>query len=55
VALLGALASVAVLVVGVVGLLADRRHGTGHRPDPLAPVEEATARAGEWSPVSGIR
>jgi predicted MFS family arabinose efflux permease len=55
VALLGALASVAVLVVGVVGLMADRRHGTGHRPDPLRPVEEATARAGEWSPVSGIR
>jgi predicted MFS family arabinose efflux permease len=55
VALLGAVASVAVLVVGVIGLLADRRHGTGHRPDPLAPVEEATARAGEWSPVSGIR
>jgi predicted MFS family arabinose efflux permease len=55
VALVGAIASVAVLVVGVVGLLADRRHGTGHRPDPLAPVEEATARAGEWSPVSGIR
>jgi predicted MFS family arabinose efflux permease len=55
VALIGAIASGAVLVVGVVGLLADRRHGTGHRPDPLAPVEEATARAGEWSPVSGIR
>ena len=55
VALIGVFASGAVLVVGVVGLLADRRHGTGHRPDPLAPVEEATARAGEWSPVSGIR
>jgi predicted MFS family arabinose efflux permease len=55
VALIGAVASLAVLVVGVVGLLADRRSGTGHRPDPLTEVEEATARAGEWSPVSGIR
>jgi predicted MFS family arabinose efflux permease len=55
VALLGAISSLAVSVVGVVGLLADRRHGTGHRPDPLAAVEEATARAGEWTPVSGIR
>ena len=55
VALIGAIASLAVMVVGVVGLLADRRSGTGHRPDPLAEVEEATARAGEWSPVSGIR
>jgi len=55
VALIGGIASLAVSVVGAVGLLADRRHGTGHRPDPLAAVEEATARAGEWSPVSGIR
>src|SRR3954447_9472010 len=55
VALLGAVASVAVVAVGVIGLLGDRRRGTGRRPDPLAPVEEATARAGEWSPVSGIR
>lgn len=55
VALIGAIASAAVMLVGVLGLVADRRHGTGHRPDPLAPVEEATARAGEWSPVSGIR
>jgi len=55
VALIGAIASVAVMAVGLVGLLADRRSGTGHRPDPLTDVEEATARAGEWSPVSGIR
>jgi predicted MFS family arabinose efflux permease len=55
VALIGALATLAVMVVAAVGLLADRRGGTGHRPDPLTDVEEATARAGEWSPVSGIR
>jgi predicted MFS family arabinose efflux permease len=55
VALVGAFASIAVVAVGLIGLLADRRHGGGRRPDPLAPVEEATACAGEWSPVSGIR
>jgi hypothetical protein len=43
------------MVVAVVGLIADRRGGTGRRPDPLTEVEEATARAGEWSPVSGLR
>jgi hypothetical protein len=31
-----------------------RRRGPGE-PDDLADVERATARAGEWSPVSGIR
>jgi predicted MFS family arabinose efflux permease len=55
VALIGAGATLAVMVVSVVGLLADRRGGTGRRADPLTDVEEATARAGEWSPVSGIR
>jgi predicted MFS family arabinose efflux permease len=55
VALIGAVASLAVMVVAVVGLIADRRGGTGRRPDPLTEVEEATARAGEWSPVSGLR
>jgi predicted MFS family arabinose efflux permease len=55
VALIGAGATLAVMVVSVVGLLADRRGGTGRRADPLTEVEEATARAGEWSPVSGIR
>jgi hypothetical protein len=55
VALMGAVASAAVVAVGLIGLVGDRRGGTAHRPDPHAPVEEATARAGEWSPVSGIR
>jgi predicted MFS family arabinose efflux permease len=55
VGLIGALATLAVMVVAVAGMAADRRGGGGHRPDPLAGVEEATARAGEWSPVSGIR
>jgi MFS family permease len=61
VALIGVLASVTVVAVAVGGLLADRgsrggRGGRGgRRHDPLADVEQATARAGEWSPVSGIR
>jgi predicted MFS family arabinose efflux permease len=55
VALMGAAASLAVVAVGGIGLLVHRRSGTGRGPDPLAPVEEAIARAGEWSPVSGIR
>jgi len=54
VALIGVVASVAVVAVAVVGLVSDRG-GRGRRPDPLAGVEEATARAGEWSPVSGLR
>ncbi|TFV67195.1 UNVERIFIED_ORG: MFS transporter [Bacillus sp. AZ43] len=55
VGLIGAGAALTVALVAVLGLLADRRAGTGRRPDPLSDVEEATARAGEWSPVSGIR
>lgn len=55
VALIGALATLAVMVVAVVGMVADRRGGRVRRTDPLTGVEEATARAGEWSPVSGIR
>ena len=55
VALIGAIATLAVMVVAVAGLIADRRGGRGRRPDPLTEVEEATARAGEWSPVSGLR
>jgi predicted MFS family arabinose efflux permease len=55
VALIGALGTLCVMVVAVIGLIADRRAGRGHRPDPLTGVEEATAAAGEWSPVSGIR
>ncbi|RBY97128.1 MFS transporter [Blastococcus sp. TF02-8] len=51
VALVGVVASAVVVVVAVVGL----RTGTGHREDALADVEEATAGAGEWSPVSGLR
>jgi predicted MFS family arabinose efflux permease len=54
VSLIGAAATLVIAVVSVLGLVADRRGG-GHRPDPLTAVEEATARAGEWSPVSGIR
>lgn len=55
VALIGALSTLAVVVVAGVGMVADRRAGSGRRSGPLAPVEEATACAGEWSPVSGIR
>ena len=55
VSLIGAAASAAVVLVAIAGIVADRRAGTGRRPDPLVGVEEATARAGEWSPVSGLR
>lgn len=55
VGLIGVAASVTVVAVAAAGLLADRRGRGGRRPDPLADVEEATAGAGEWSPVSGIR
>ncbi|WP_448626658.1 MFS transporter [Geodermatophilus sp. URMC 64] len=41
----------AVAAVSLVGL----RSGAGRRPDEPADLEEATARAGEWSPVSGLR
>ncbi len=55
VGLIGAGATLAVALVAVAGLVADRRGGTGRRPDPHRDVEAATARAGEWSPVSGLR
>jgi predicted MFS family arabinose efflux permease len=55
VGLIGAAASAAVVAVAVVGMVADRRSGTGRGPDPMCELEEATARAGEWSPVSGLR
>jgi hypothetical protein len=55
VSLIGTLASLAVGVTAVVGLVADRHGRGGHRRDALTAVEEATAGAGEWSPVSGIR
>ena len=51
IAVVGAVASAAVVLVAAVGM----RAGAARRPDPLRDVEEATARAGEWSPVSGIR
>jgi MFS family permease len=50
---IGVLASAAVVAVAVVGMRGNERGR--RRPDPLVDVEEATARAGEWSPVSGIR
>jgi predicted MFS family arabinose efflux permease len=55
VACIGVGASVAILGVALLGLWGDRRAARTRRPDPLAEVEEATAGAGEWSPVSGIR
>ncbi len=54
VALLGAGAAAAVALVSVAGMVQARRRGPGE-PDDLADVERATACAGEWSPVSGIR
>jgi hypothetical protein len=39
-----------VALVSVLGWRSEQRG-----PDELADVEEATARAGEWSPVSGLR
>jgi hypothetical protein len=54
VALLGAGAAAAVALVSLAGMLQARRSGPAD-PDDLHDVEQATARAGEWSPVSGIR
>ena len=48
---MGAVASAAVVLVAVVGM----RGRGARRPDPLTVAGEATAGAGEWSPVSGIR
>ena len=55
VALIGLVASVAVLGVALLGLLGERRSGPDHRSGRLSPADEATTRAGEWSPVSGLR
>jgi MFS family permease len=55
VALVGAAASLAVVVAAVAGLGLERRSGHRRRPDPLSDVEQATAGASEWSPVSGIQ
>jgi predicted MFS family arabinose efflux permease len=51
IAVMGAVTSAAVVLVAAVGV----RVAPARRADPLREVEEATARAGEWSPVSGIR
>ncbi|SFP01788.1 Major Facilitator Superfamily protein [Geodermatophilus dictyosporus] len=55
VALLGAASAVAVALVSVVGMVQARRRGPGEPDGDAADVERATACAGEWSPVSGIR
>lgn len=55
VGLIGVGVSAAVLAVALLGHWGDRRAARTRRPDPLVEVEEATAGAGEWSPVSGIR
>ncbi|MGY1721568.1 MFS transporter [Blastococcus sp. SYSU DS0533] len=55
VALIGVGASAVVVLVALIGVRGDRRSGHHRRHDPLAEVEEATAGAGEWSPVSGVR
>jgi predicted MFS family arabinose efflux permease len=54
VALLGGGAAAAVALVSVAGIVQARRGGPPD-PDDLHDVEQATARSGEWSPVSGIR
>ncbi|MGY1686918.1 MFS transporter [Geodermatophilus sp. SYSU D00867] len=54
VALLGAGAAAAVALVSLAGMVQARRSGPPD-PDDLHDVERATAAAGEWSPVSGIR
>jgi MFS family permease len=50
----GVAASAAVAAVSLVGMRTDRDAGRAPR-DELADVEQATAGAGEWSPVSGLR
>ena len=52
VALTGGVATAAVVLVAAVGLWADRGAPRAGHP---AGIEAATAGAGEWSPVSGIR
>ena len=53
-ALVGGVGLVCTAGVALVSLLG-RRSVAEHGPDELADVEAATARAGEWSPVSGLR
>lgn len=52
VALIGVAASAVVVLVALAGVRGGRPH---RRHDGLAEVEEATAGAGEWSPVPGVR
>jgi predicted MFS family arabinose efflux permease len=52
VGLVGIGVSIAILAAAVLGLAGDRRAGRARHPGE---VEEATAGAGEWSTVSGIR
>ena len=54
-ALIGVVGLVSSAAVAVVSLLGLRGGAAARRPDELADVEEATAGAGEWSPVSGLR
>ncbi|MGK5111109.1 MFS transporter [Geodermatophilus sp. CPCC 205506] len=51
VALVGAGAAAAVVLLTAAGMTGRRSRG----PDRLTDVERATAAAGEWSPVSGLR
>lgn len=55
VALIGVASTAVVVAVALLAMLGDRRRAARRGPDPLADVEQATAGAGEWSPVSGIR
>jgi hypothetical protein len=50
---MGALATLAVVVVAAVGIAVDR--GRPPRSGRAIDLAEATAGAGEWSPVSGFR
>jgi predicted MFS family arabinose efflux permease len=54
VSLIGAGAALAVVLVSAAGMVRARRQGPGDG-NPTAGPERATACAGEWSPVSGIR
>ncbi|MDT0274756.1 MFS transporter [Blastococcus goldschmidtiae] len=47
--------SVAILAAALLGLAGDRRATRSRQQDPTGEVEEATAGAGEWSTVSGVR
>ncbi len=54
VAILGGGSALITAAAALWGRAGERRAG-GRRPDDLEDVERATACAGEWSPVSGIR